>query len=80
MLATFQRAPTPWSVVVDSKIYNEDNAANLYQLGFMTRIPGTLKLVAHVITQALAWDTWQRLDDTTRYERIVLGHYGMAQR
>jgi len=33
-----------------------------------------------VITQALRWDTWQRLDDTTRYQRVELCHYGMAQR
>jgi transposase len=80
LLATFQHAPTPRYLVADSKVYNEDNAANLRQLGFITRIPGTLKLVAHVITQALAGDTWQRLDATTRYERIELCHYGMAQR
>jgi transposase len=61
-------------------VYNEDNATNLSQLGFITRIPGTLKLVTYVITQALAWDTWQRLNATTRYERIELCHYGMAQR
>src|ERR671937_58426 len=52
LLATFQYAPTPRYLVADSKVYNEDNAANLRQLGFSTRIPGTLKLVAHVITQA----------------------------
>ena len=40
------------------------NATNLAQLGFITRIPGTLKLVSQVITQALKWDTWQCLDAT----------------
>src|SRR5205823_5469398 len=33
-----------------------------------------------VVTQALTGDTWQRLNDTTRYHRIELCHYGMAQR
>ena len=33
-----------------------------------------------MITQALTWDTWQRLDDTTRYQRMELCHAGMAQR
>lgn len=80
LLAIFKRSPTPRYLVADSKVYNEDNATNLSQLGFITRIPGTLKLVTHVITQALAWDTWQRLDAMTRYERIELCHYGMAQR
>src|SRR5712692_6007889 len=80
LLTTFQSSPTPRYVVADSKLYNEDNAANLRTLGFITRIPNTLNLVSQVITQALRWDTWQRLDATTRYQRLELCHYGMAQR
>src|SRR5205823_6399840 len=80
LMTTFQRSPTPRYLVADSKLYNEDNAANLKELGFITRIPNTLKLVSHVITQALREDTWQRLADTIRYHRIELCHYGMAQR
>jgi transposase len=80
LLTTLQRSPTPRYLVADSKLYNEDNAANLLALGFITRIPNTLTLVAQVITQALRWDTWQRLDATTRYQRVELCHYGMAQR
>ena len=80
LMATLKRAPTPRYLVADSKLYHEDNAANLRQLGFITRIPNTLKLVAQVIGQALRWDTWHRLDETTRYQRIELCHYGMAQR
>ena len=33
-----------------------------------------------MITQALTADLWQRLDETTRYHRLELCHYGMAQR
>ena len=80
LLTTFQRSPTPRYLVADSKLYNEDNAANLLTLGFITRIPNTLALVSQVITQALRWDTWQRMDATTRYQRVELCHYGMAQR
>ncbi len=80
LMATFQHSPTPRYLVADSKLYNEDNAATLKTLGFITRIPNTLKLVVQVITQVLLWDTWHRLDDTTRYQRIELCHYGMAQR
>src|SRR5713101_663928 len=80
LLATFQRSPTPRYLVADSKLYHEDNAANLRAMGFITRIPNTLNVVSQVITQALRWDTWQRLDDTTRYQRVELCHYGMAQR
>ena len=33
-----------------------------------------------MITQALAWDPWQRLDDTPREQRLEWGHAGIAQR
>ena len=62
------------------KLYSEENGATLKKLGFITRIPGTLKLVTQVIGQALARDTWHDLDETTRYQPIELYHYGMAQR
>ena len=80
LLATLQRSPTPRYLVADAQLYHADNAANLSKLGFITRIPNTLKLVSQVITQALTWDTWQALDDTTRYHRVELCHNGMAQR
>jgi transposase len=80
LLATFQGSPTPRSLVADAKLYSEDNAVNLKTLGFITRIPGTLKLVTQVIGQALTWNTWQRLDETTRSQPIELCHSGMAQR
>src|SRR5439155_12613199 len=80
LMATLKRAPTPRYLVADAKLYHEDNAANLRQLGLITRMPNTLKLVAQVIGQALRGDTWHRLDETTRYQRIELCHYGMAQR
>jgi transposase len=80
LLATFQGSPSPRSLVADAKLYTEEHATNLAKRGFITRIPGTLKLVAQGITPALTWDTWQCLDATTRYQRISLCHYGMAQR
>jgi transposase len=80
LIATFKNAPTPRYVVADAKLYNEENATHLNHLGLITRMPGTLKLVAQVIAQALRWDAWQELDATTRSQRLELGHYGMAQR
>jgi transposase len=80
LLSTFQGSPTPRYLIADSKLYSEDNAAQFKQLGFITRIPGTLKLVSQVISQALRWATWQPVDATTRYQRLDLCHYGMAQR
>jgi transposase len=80
LMTAFATSPTPRYLVADAKLYTEDNAATLARLGFITRIPGTLKLVSQVISQALQWDTWHELDDTTRYQGLELCHYGMAQR
>ena len=80
LMATFRESPNPRYLVADAKLYTADNAPHLAKLGFITRIPGTLKLVTQVITQALQWDTWQYLNARTRYQRIELCHYSMAQR
>jgi transposase len=80
LLSTFAQSPTPRYLIADSKLYSKDHAAQLKPLGFITRIPDTLTLVSQVIRQALREDTWQALDDTTRYHRLELCHYGMAQR
>jgi hypothetical protein len=48
--------------------------------GFITRIPGTLKLVSQVIRQARQGNMGQPLDDTTRYGGLELCHSGRAQR
>ena len=80
LLSIFAQSPTPRYLIADSKLYSKDNAVQLKPLGFITRIPDTLTLVSQVIRQALREDTWQALDDTTRYHRLELCHYGMAQR
>jgi transposase len=80
LLTAFAHSPTPRYLVAEAKLYTEDNAATLAQLGFITRMPGTLKLVLQVISQALQGDTWHELDDTTRYQGLELCHDGVAQR
>jgi len=70
----------PRYLVADSKLYTSENAPNLVHLPFITRIPGNLKVVGEVIEQSLSLDTWQSIDDQTRYERVDLCHYGMEQR
>ena len=67
--ATFQRSPAPRSLVADAKLYHQDHAVHLSQLGFLTRRPHTLKVVSQVLTQALQWDRWPGLDETTRDQR-----------
>jgi transposase len=80
LMTAVQHAPGPQYLIADSKLYHEAHAANLHKLGFIPRIPHTIGVVSQVITQALRWDTWQRLDDTTRYQRLELCHAGIAQR
>jgi transposase len=80
LLAAFKNAPRPRYLIADSKLYHEDNAIHLRHLGFITRIPNTIGSVSEAITQALALDSWHRLDDHTHYQRLELCHYGMAQR
>jgi transposase len=80
LLLTFKQSPTPRYLIADSKLYSQDHATKLKLFGFITRIPATLKLVSQVIRQALGQNTWQPLDDSTRYHRLELCHDGMAQR
>ena len=80
LMRAFKDTPNPRYLVADAKLYCEDNAAHLAKLGFITRIPATLKVVSQVIHQALQWDTWQPVDPKTRYQPLALGHYGMVQR
>jgi len=80
LMSAFKSTPIPRYLVADAKLYCEANAAHLVQLGFITRIPATLKVVSQVISQARQWGTWQPFDDHTRYQPLALCHYGMAQR
>jgi transposase len=80
LMSAFKDTSSPRYLIADAKLYSEDNAVHLSTLGFITRIPGTLKLVAQVMSQALQWDTWQPYDDSVRYQPLALCHYGMAQR
>ncbi len=80
LIATLKNSPSPRYLVADCKLYHEDNAPHLKSLGFITRIPQTLKVVSQVIRQALAMDTWHRLDEPTSSQRLELCHFGMEQR
>ena len=80
LMTAFQNAPSPRYLIADSKLYHDHNAANLENLGFITRIPNTIGSVSQVIRQALTGDTWHPLDENTRDQRLELCHDGMAQR
>jgi transposase len=80
LIETLKNSPSPRYLVADCKLYHEGNAPHLQSLGFITRIPQTLKIVSRVIHQALAMGPWHRLDEQTRYQCLALCHFGMAQR
>ena len=80
LIETLKKSPSPRYLVADCKLYHEDNAEHLKSLGFITRIPHTLKVVSRVIRQALEMNTWQPYDDTARYQCLELCHFGMEQR
>jgi transposase len=71
LIATFTNAPTPRSVVADATLDNAAQATTLQALGFLTRMPTPLQRVSQVITPARSWGTWQRLEDTTRDQRVA---------
>ena len=68
LMAACARSPTPRYLVADATLSTEDTAATLAKRGIITRIPGPLKRVPQVITQALQRDRWHQLDETTRYD------------
>lgn len=78
LLSAFKSTPSPRYLVADAKLSCEDHATHLAQLGCITRIPATLKVVSQVIRQALQWDTWQPVDPKTRYQPLALCHYGIV--
>ena len=80
LIAQFKASESPRYLIADSKVYTEANAPNLAYLPFITRIPETLKVTQQVIEQAGTGGEWQPLDEATRYQRVALCHYGMAQR
>jgi transposase len=53
VLRAFPNTPTPRSLVADAKLSCEANAVHLATLGFITRIPATLKVASQVMGQAL---------------------------
>ena len=70
----------PSYLVADCKLYHKDNAEFLSQLTFITLIPSTIKLENTLITQALAAQQWQQIDDNYQYTVNHVEHMGIPQR
>jgi transposase len=80
LMTAFEHTSSPRSLVADANCYHADTASHLQHMGFITRVPSTRSVVSQVIRQAREWETWRPVDDTIRYQRVELGHDGMAQR
>lgn len=80
LLEAFKRSEPPRYIIADSKIYTEDNAENLSALGFITRIPQTIKQCQDLIIEALSCGNWTTFDDSRSYQCFELQHYAISQR
>lgn len=80
LIEHFNQTSSPRYLIADSKLYSEDNAQNLRQLGFITRIPGTIKEEQQSIVAAISKNEWCPLNDGNRYSVRDLEHYGISQR
>jgi transposase len=63
LITHFKQLPSPSYLIADSKLYSKENAANLQQLRFITRIPGTLKEERQIILDAISTNQWEKLDE-----------------
>jgi transposase len=80
LIVEFKDSPTPRYLVADSKIYTHENAVNLKDIGFITRIPENIKLTNQIIEQALESDDWSTFDQKRNYHCVELSHYQISQR
>ena len=80
IIEQFKESETPRYLVADSKLYIKDNAGNLAQVAFITRIHGNIKLEREVIDKAWDEDQWESIDENSRFQCFYITHYGIRQR
>ncbi len=80
LIEAWKEAEIPPYFITDSKGYTKENAVNLKQLLFITRIPETITLAKQKIEEALQADAWQVWDEQRKYRCFEVRHYEMAQR
>ena len=67
LVEAWKETGIPPCFITDSKGYTKDNAVNLKQLCFITRIPETITLAKDKIEESLQSDTWQVWDEARKY-------------
>jgi len=61
-------------------LYTEENAVNLRDLQFITRIPNNIKLVKETISKSLAnTDNWETLANGRLMQVFKIEHYGIQR-
>lgn len=80
LMASFKNSSFPRYLVGDSKLYHEDNAINLADIKFITRIPRTYKEEHKAIEVAIAANGWLSLDEENKYYVYTTTHLNMLQR
>jgi len=79
LMNLFKNSETPRYFVGDSKLYHEDNACNLSEITFITRIPRTYKEENKAITAAIAANHWTLFDEENKYYVHTTRHFDIQQ-
>lgn len=80
LMKSFKNSEHPRYLVGDSKLYHEENASNLSEIKFITRIPRTYKEENKAIDVAIAANDWLRLDEANKYYVHTTTHLNIPQR
>ena len=80
LITEFASSDAPRYLVADSKLYHKNNAENLSQLRFITRIPGSIKKENIVIKESIKSKHWIKLDESNRYQAHDIIDYDIKQR
>lgn len=80
LMKLFKNSESPRYLVGDSKLYHEDNACNLSEIKFITRIPRTYKEENKAITAAIASNQWALFDKENKYYVHAITHFDIPQR
>lgn len=80
LIKSFKQAEGPHYLVGDSKLYCAENAAQLRQLKFITRIPRTYKDERAAVDIAIAENRWINAGVGEKYHVHIIEHLGIEQR
>jgi len=80
LIEQFKAGDTTKYLVADCKLYSKQNAENLKQLQFITRIPDSIGLAGEMIDKAIEQDKWEQLEEGRMMQVIEVEHYNMKQR